>query len=201
MEFNLKLQELRKQKGITQDELAEILHVSRPAVSKWESGRGYPNIETLKAISVFYGISIDDLLSSNELLTITETNHKEALSHFGDLTFGWFDCCLATFFFLPLFAQRYGHFVSSVSLLTLDHISTYLKTSYFVFTIATILFGVITLAMQNSKNMVWHQNKRKLSLILSTLYILLLITSLQPYAACFVFIIMICKVLILSKRQ
>ena len=201
MEFNQKLQELRKQKGITQEELAETLHVSRPAISKWESGRGYPSIESLKAISEYYCISIDDLLSSNELLTITETNQKEALSRFGDLTFGWLDCCLAIFFFLPLFAQRYDHVVSSVSLFTLDYISTYLKIFYFVFTIATILFGVTTIAMQNSINKVWHQIKRKISFILSALYILLLITSLQPYAASFVFIIMICKALILLKRQ
>jgi transcriptional regulator with XRE-family HTH domain len=47
MEFNEKLQELRKQKGLTQEELAEKLYVSRTAISKWESGRGYPNIESL----------------------------------------------------------------------------------------------------------------------------------------------------------
>ena len=44
MEFNEKLQELRKQRGLTQEELAERLYVSRTAISKWESGRGYPNI-------------------------------------------------------------------------------------------------------------------------------------------------------------
>ena len=60
MEFNEKLQELRKQKGITQEELAEILFVSRTAISKWESGRGYPNIDSLKAIGKFYGVTIDE---------------------------------------------------------------------------------------------------------------------------------------------
>ena len=53
MEFNEKLQELRKQKGLTQEELSEILYVSRTAISKWESGRGYPNIDSLKAISKY----------------------------------------------------------------------------------------------------------------------------------------------------
>ena len=38
MELNLKIQELRKQKGLTQEDLAEILFVSRTAISKWESG-------------------------------------------------------------------------------------------------------------------------------------------------------------------
>ena len=58
MEFNEKLQELRKQKGFTQEELAELLFVSRTAVSKWESGRGYPNIDSLKAISKLFFIAM-----------------------------------------------------------------------------------------------------------------------------------------------
>ena len=53
MEFHEKLQELRKDRGLTQEELAEALFVSRTAISKWESGRGYPNIESLKEISKF----------------------------------------------------------------------------------------------------------------------------------------------------
>ena len=52
MEFNEKLQELRKGKGLTQEELAQEIFVSRTAVSKWESGRGYPNIDSLKDICV-----------------------------------------------------------------------------------------------------------------------------------------------------
>ena len=45
MEFSEKLQELRKSRNLTQEELAEALFVSRTAVSKWESGRGYPSID------------------------------------------------------------------------------------------------------------------------------------------------------------
>ena len=76
MEFNEKLLELRKAKGLTQEELAKSLYVSRTAVSKWESGRGYPNIDSLKAISRFFGVTIDELLSGDELLTIAEEDHK-----------------------------------------------------------------------------------------------------------------------------
>ena len=73
MEFNEKLQQLRKQNNMTQEQLAEKLYVSRAAVSKWESGKGYPNIESLKAISKLFSVSIDDLMSGNELLTLAET--------------------------------------------------------------------------------------------------------------------------------
>ena len=54
MEFNEKLVQLRKSKNMTQDELAEALYVSRAAVSKWESGRGLPSIDSLKDISKFF---------------------------------------------------------------------------------------------------------------------------------------------------
>ena len=53
MEFNEKLQELRKNKNLTQEQLAEMLFVSRTAISKWQSGRGYPSIDSLKEISNF----------------------------------------------------------------------------------------------------------------------------------------------------
>jgi transcriptional regulator with XRE-family HTH domain len=68
MEFHEKLQYLRKQNQWTQEQLAEKLYVSRTAVSKWESGKGYPNIESLKAISKIFAISIDELLSGEELI-------------------------------------------------------------------------------------------------------------------------------------
>ena len=66
MEFNEKLQELRKSRGLTQEELAEALFVSRTAVSKWESGRGYPSIDSLKEISKYFSVTIDELLTGEK---------------------------------------------------------------------------------------------------------------------------------------
>ena len=106
MEFNEKLQELRKQKGLTQEELAEILFVSRTAVSKWESGRGMPSIESLKAISKFFAVTLDDLLSSEELLVIAEDDHKKKEMHIRDLIYGLLDCSMALLFLLPFFGQK-----------------------------------------------------------------------------------------------
>jgi transcriptional regulator with XRE-family HTH domain len=88
MEFNEKLQELRKQKGLTQEELASALFVSRTAISKWESGRGYPNLDSLKAIAGFFSITIDDLLSCDEILTIAEEEHKRIGVYNKDLVYG-----------------------------------------------------------------------------------------------------------------
>lgn len=70
LEFNEKLQQLRKQKDLTQEQLAEQLYVSRTAISKWESGKGYPNIESLKCLAKLFSVSIDELLSNEELITL-----------------------------------------------------------------------------------------------------------------------------------
>ena len=61
MEFNEKLQELRKSKGLTQEELAEKLGVSRQAVAKWESGETIPDLEKCKLLAELFGVSLDDL--------------------------------------------------------------------------------------------------------------------------------------------
>ena len=98
MEFHEKLQELRKQKGLTQEELAESLYVSRTAISKWESGRGYPNIDSLKAISKFFSVTIDELLSGEEVLTIAEEDQRQKESILRDMVFGLLDLSVAMFF-------------------------------------------------------------------------------------------------------
>ena len=95
MEFYEKLQELRKSRGLTQEKLAEMLYVSRTAISKWESGRGYPNIDSLKAISKCFSVSLDDLLSSETILTIAEEDGKQKEDRMQSLVFGLLDCGFA----------------------------------------------------------------------------------------------------------
>ena len=62
MEFHNKLYNLRKQKGLSQEELANRLNVSRQTISKWEVGDSTPDMEKLIAISDMFGISLDELV-------------------------------------------------------------------------------------------------------------------------------------------
>jgi transcriptional regulator with XRE-family HTH domain len=62
MDFNNKLYELRKQKGFSQEELANRLNVSRQTISKWEVGESTPDMENLVAISELFEISLDELV-------------------------------------------------------------------------------------------------------------------------------------------
>ena len=68
MIFAEKLKTLRKEKNISQEQLAEKIHVSRQAITKWESGNGIPDIENLIAISALFNESIDSLLSEEKSL-------------------------------------------------------------------------------------------------------------------------------------
>lgn len=201
MELNHKIQELRKQKGITQEELAESLYVSRTAISKWESGRGYPNIDSLKAIAKFFGVTIDELLSGDELLTIAEEDTKQRETLFRDLVFGLLDLSTAMFFFLPLFGQKVNEVIQEVSLLSLTAISSWMRTAYFALVIGMIFLGILTLVLQNCNRAFWVRNKSTVSLVLNTVGALLFIISSQPYAAAFLFIFFVIKVLLLIKRR
>ena len=201
MEFNEKLQELRKLKGLTQEELAEILFVSRTAVSKWESGRGVPNIESLKAISQYFSVSIDDLLSSEQLLFLAEKDQKAKEGHIRDMIFGLLDCCLSLLFFLPLFAGTIDGAIREVSLLNLTTSAPFIKTVFLIIVIATILSGVLTLALQNCNCAVWVKNKSLISLCFSILGVIVFILCRQPYAAVFTFVFLIIKSLFLFRRH
>ena len=200
MEFNEKLQELRKQRGLTQEELAEKLYVSRTAISKWESGRGYPNIESLKAIAKFFEVTVDELLSTDEILTIAEEDNKQKEKHFCDLIYGLLDLSIIMLLFLPFFAEKADGIIRSVSLIDLDSVQPYLKIAYFAVVISMIIMGILILALQNCQCVAWSKSKTTISLILGAITVLLFMISSQPYAAVFAFVLLVIKVLTLIKR-
>lgn len=199
MEFNEKLQALRQQKRLTQEELASSLYVSRTAISKWESGRGYPNLESLKDIAKFFKVTIDELLSKDELLILAEENSQQKEKYFRGLIFGLLDCCAALLLFLPFFAERSDGVIRSVSLISLDGTPIYLKAIYFSAVIVMISIGIITLALQGCQNPKFIKIKQTGSLSLGAILVMLFMISLQPYAAVFAFSLLTVKSLILIK--
>ncbi len=78
MFFYEKLRLLRKESGLTQEELADRLNVSRQAITKWESGDGIPDIENLKQISVLFNTTIDELVKENKNVQV-ENKEKYSL--------------------------------------------------------------------------------------------------------------------------
>ncbi|MBQ7945014.1 MAG: helix-turn-helix domain-containing protein [Lachnospiraceae bacterium] len=71
-EFGENLKRVREEKGITQQTLADYLYVTRQAVSRWEGGSRYPDIMTAKKISQYFAVSLDDLLSDDDMKLYVE---------------------------------------------------------------------------------------------------------------------------------
>ncbi|MCP1101731.1 transcriptional regulator with XRE-family HTH domain [Aequitasia blattaphilus] len=201
MELSEKIQLLRKQKGWTQEELAEALFVSRTAVSKWESGRGLPSIESLKAIAKLFAVSIDELLSGEEIISLAESEQKEKTGAMGNLFFGLLDCITVLLIFLPFFGQQEGERVRMVSLFTLQDTKDYVQIIYCIAIVITVLFGIVELALQNIKNRIWEKYRGIISLALNTFLLLFSIVARHPYPGSFLLSLLIIKGILLIKWQ
>lgn len=72
MKFNERLVELRKQMGLSQEELGEKLMTSRQTISKWETGQSYPDFERLVLLSDFYDLSLDELVKGVDVSDVRD---------------------------------------------------------------------------------------------------------------------------------
>ena len=74
MNFNEKLIDLRKSRGLSQEELGAELHVSRQTVSKWESAQSYPDFQRLVLLSDYFGLTLDALVRDVDVQEVREEN-------------------------------------------------------------------------------------------------------------------------------
>ena len=198
MEFNEKLQELRKNRGLTQEELAEILYVSRTAISKWESGRGYPNIESLKDISKFFSVSIDDLLSGEKLISIAENENKSNIQNICDLLFGIIDVMSIFLIILPLYPKRVDDLIYSLNLFLYNE-SGYMI--YWVMFISLVSVGIIKIIFNQMKIEKNCNVITNISIIVSIITVLFLIVTRQVYAPIIAFLFLIFKGILVLKKN
>lgn len=82
MTFGEKLKEARKEAGLSQEQFAEKMSVSRSAIAKWESDKGMPDITNLKRMARLLGVSLDYLLDEDEKLSFNETKEAVDLDSF-----------------------------------------------------------------------------------------------------------------------
>ena len=200
MEFNEKLQSLRKEKGLTQEELAEVLYVSRTAVSKWESGRGYPNIESLKDISKFFSVSIDDLLSGEKLLSIAEKENKSNIRGMCDLLYGIVDLLSFILVALPLYPNTIDGFVYSVNLLNYKEISPVILRVYWIAFVLLFAIGVAEVVLTKSKKEKANKNVTEISLVFNILLVVFLALTGEVYAVIVAFLLLLIKGIIFLKK-
>ena len=74
MNFNEKLINLRKTKGLSQEELGEELKGSRQTISKWESAQSYPDFQRLVLLSDYFGLTLDELVRDLDVQEVREKN-------------------------------------------------------------------------------------------------------------------------------
>lgn len=198
MEFSEKLQELRKSRSMTQEELAEALFVSRTAISKWESGRGYPSIDSLKEISRYFSVTIDDLICSDEMITVAENEKKEYADKYVSLICNAMDILLVILLFIPAFGNGADSTVT-VSLFGLTGISFWVKIVFIVIMVITIINGICGVIIANFNKPIWNRHRLITGVVMSILAVVVFITTRQPYAGTVCFAFLVIKGFLITK--
>lgn len=199
MEFGEKLQELRKSRGFTQEELAEALFVSRTAVSKWESGRGYPNIDSLKEISRFFSVTIDELLSSEKLLSIADRENKTNLQSLCGLLIGFADVFSFLLIVLPLYPKTVKGYIYAVNLFTYTETTVFNRLVDWILLLALIAVGVIEIILSKWKLTTGRKAIQSVSMILSILTVVFFALTGETYATALVFLLFLIKGMLMIK--
>ncbi len=201
MEFSEKLQILRKQDNLTQEELAEKLYVSRTAVSKWESGRGYPSIDSLKSIAGYFRVTVDELIGTEELVSLAESDLSKQSEKKITKACGIIDCMMALIFILPLFGQQGMTQIDSVNLLALSDTDAWQKILYIIFALLIVANGICTLILNRFDNHQWNKHRILTGMGLLVFAILLFMLSRQPYAGCLCLFLLVAKGLLILKNK
>ena len=192
MEFNEKLQELRKEKGLTQEELAQALFVSRTAVSKWESGRGYPGIDSLKELSRFFSVTIDELICPEEILSAAEEEKQAFAGRTVSFISNTLDLLTAILLFLPVFGNGNDAPVAA-SLYSLTGVHLWVKIIFLVVIGLTVLNGLCGVVLIHFDRPVWSKHLLAAGMALSVLGAAVFIAARQPYAGILYFALLVMK--------
>lgn len=200
MEFNEKLQELRKNRSLTQEELADALFVSRTAISKWESGRGYPSLDSLKQISRYFSVSIDELICPEEIISAAEEEKKASVDRIFTLTCGTLDILLALLLFLPVFGNGTDK-PTSVSLFTLTGISPWIKTVFATVITLSVLNGICCVIISHLDHPVWDRHRLATGMVLSIVSSAIFVLTRQPYAGITSLAVLVVKGWLIGKGR
>ena len=200
MEFNEKLQELRKSRSLTQEELAEALIVSRTAISIWEQARGFRSLDSLKEISRFFSVSIDDLICSEEIISAAADEKKECMDKYISLICNTLDIFLVLLLFLPVFGNGTDS-PASVSLYAITGISTWIKTLFVALIGVAVLNGICGVVISHFDKLVWNRHRLVTGMVLSIASAAVFILTRQPYAGIVCLVILVVKGLLIGRGK
>lgn len=200
MEFNEKLQALRKSRGLTQEELGEALFVSRTAISKWESGRGYPSIDSLKEISKYFSVTIDELMTGEKLISIAEKENKSNIQKLCDLLTGIVDLFSFILIVLPLYPNPINGYIYSVNLFAYTETTSFNRMLYWIMFLALVLVGAVKIIITQFELNKGQKIVTAFSIVLSILAVLFLAMTREAYAVTIAFFLFVVKGILLFKH-
>ena len=178
--------------------MAEKLFVSRTAISKWESDRGYPSIDSLKIIAKYFNITIDELIGSEEIISLAEQDKKDTKKKYTALICGILDSLIVLLMFLPLFGNGGD---TAVSMFSLTDTSDWLKIVFIIITGLTVLNGFCGVIISNFDKPVWNKHRIITGIALSVIGTVLFVVTRQLYAVVFYLCVLITKGFLLLKSK
>ena len=198
MDFGEKLKALRTERGLTQEQLAAKLYVSRTAVSKWETGGGSPNLDSLQAVARLFDVSVDDLLSTDDLIVLARDERRSTARSSGMLSFGLLDVLAVVFAFIPLYGVDDG------SLVRMANLADYGASVDFGASFAAMAAAVVSLMFMGAVEIVLaaagsRRAARIVALVgfaVQALAVVLFASTMQPYATTLMFVLLLAKVVV-----
>ena len=189
---------LRTERGLTQEQLAARLYVSRTAVSKWETGGGSPNLDSLQAVARLFDVSVDDLLSADDLIVLARDERRSTARSSGMLSFGLLDVLAVVFAFIPLYGVDDGSFVRMANL------ADYGASVDFGASFAVMAAAVVSLMFVGAVEIVLaaagsRRAARIVALVgfaVQALAVVLFASTMQPYATTLMFALLLAKVVV-----
>ena len=193
MELSEKIQKLRKERGLTQEQFAEQLFVSRTAVSKWETGRGTPSMESLQLIAKLCGVTLDELLHAEEIIAVAEN-----INRFAFCIDGIFDIAAVVGLFLPLYKTEMNGLFYSVPLC---QFTGWLAALYWLFPIAMAFCGIIQILISKTELEKFKRIINLIGLFLNIGAVFVLVLSNQPYPAVMFFTLLLIRGAVMLLKQ
>lgn len=198
MDFGEKLKALRTERGLTQEQLAARLYVSRTAVSKWETGGGSPNLDSLQAVARLFDVSVDDLLSTDDLIVLARDERRSTARSSGMLSFGLLDVLAVVFAFIPLYGVDDG------SLVRMANLADYGASVDFGASFAVMAAAVVSLMFVGAVEIVLAAAGRAararivalVGFAVQALAVVLFASTMQPYATTLMFALLLAKVVV-----
>ena len=198
MDFGEKLKALRTERGLTQEQLAARLYVSRTAVSKWETGGGSPNLDSLQAVARLFDVSVDDLLSADDLIVLARDERRSTARSSGMLSFGLLDVLAVVFAFIPLYGVDDGSFVRMANLADYGaSVDFGASSAVMAAAVVSLMFvGAVEILLAAAGSRRAARIVALVGFAVQALAVVLFASTMQPYATTLMFALLLAKVVV-----